>query len=62
MKIWMKKLQDENFLHEYKNDLVDRLLTEDNCILSIVTEISKNRKDDIIFLIEMKENSVYEHV
>ena len=55
-------MQDENFLHEYKNDLVDRLLTEDNCILSIVTEISKNRKDDIIFLIEMKENSVYEHV
>lgn len=29
----MEKLLNENFVHEYKNDLMDMLLTEDNCIL-----------------------------
>lgn len=34
----MEKLLNENFVHEYKNDLMDMLLTEDNCILFIVKE------------------------
>lgn len=38
MKILMKKLLNENFVYEYKNDLMDMLLTDDNCILSIVKE------------------------
>lgn len=33
MKILMEKLPNENFVYEYKNDLVDSLLTEDNYIL-----------------------------
>lgn len=37
MNVLMKKLQDENFIYEYKNNLVDRLLTEDNCILSLIS-------------------------
>ena len=32
----MEKLLNENFVHEYKNDLMDMLLTEDNCILSSI--------------------------
>ncbi len=35
-----EKLPNKNFVHEYKNDLVDRILIEDICILFCITFIS----------------------